>query len=64
MIEKFGVHPDQVVDYKAMVGDKSDNIPGVTGVGEGRQILAEAQMATAKSLAEAAEQAVALARGS
>jgi DNA polymerase-1 len=30
----FGVRPDQVVDYKALVGDKSDNIPGVRGVGE------------------------------
>ena len=34
VIEKFGVRPDQVVDYKALVGDKSDNIPGVTGVGD------------------------------
>ncbi len=32
--EYLGVRPDQVVDYKAMVGDKSDNIPGVAGVGE------------------------------
>ena len=31
---KFGVPPHQVVDYKAIVGDKSDNIPGVPGVGE------------------------------
>ena len=31
---KLGVRPDQVVDYKALVGDKSDNIPGVAGVGE------------------------------
>src|SRR5512142_48360 len=31
---KLGVRPDQVVDYKAIVGDKSDNIPGVMGVGE------------------------------
>ncbi len=30
----LGVRPDQVVDYKALVGDKSDNIPGVPGVGE------------------------------
>ena len=30
----LGVRPDQVVDYKAMVGDKSDNIPGVAGIGE------------------------------
>ena len=31
---KFGVPPHQVIDYKAIVGDKSDNIPGVPGVGE------------------------------
>jgi len=31
--ESLGVRPDQVVDYKAMVGDKSDNIPGVVGIG-------------------------------
>lgn len=32
--EKLGVRPDQVVDYKALCGDKSDNIPGVRGIGE------------------------------
>ncbi|NNF59700.1 MAG: DNA polymerase I [Gammaproteobacteria bacterium] len=31
--EKFGVEPAQIVDYLALVGDKSDNIPGVPGVG-------------------------------
>ena len=31
---KYGVTPSQFVDYKALVGDKSDNIPGVAGVGE------------------------------
>lgn len=30
----LGVRPDQVVDYKALVGDQSDNIPGVPGIGE------------------------------
>jgi len=34
VVELFGVKPDQVVDYKALVGDKSDNIPGVAGIGE------------------------------
>jgi DNA polymerase I len=34
VIHKLGVRPDQVVDYKALVGDKSDNIPGVMGIGE------------------------------
>jgi DNA polymerase-1 len=43
VIEKMGVRPDQVVDYKALVGDKSDNIPGVMGVGEktATKLLAE-----------------------
>jgi DNA polymerase I len=30
----IGVPPEQIVDFKALVGDKSDNIPGVNGVGE------------------------------
>lgn len=33
VIEKFGVKPEQIVDYKALVGDASDNYPGVAGVG-------------------------------
>ncbi len=31
--DKFGVRPDQIVDYLAMVGDTSDNVPGVRGIG-------------------------------
>lgn len=34
VVEFIGVRPDQIVDFKALVGDKSDNIPGVRGVGE------------------------------
>jgi DNA polymerase-1 len=34
VVKKLGIPPKQVVDYKALVGDKSDNIPGVAGVGE------------------------------
>ncbi|MFH2019222.1 MAG: 5'-3' exonuclease H3TH domain-containing protein [bacterium] len=33
VIEKYGVRPDQIVDYKALIGDSSDNIPGVAGIG-------------------------------
>lgn len=33
VIEKWGVHPEQFIDYLAIVGDSSDNIPGVSGVG-------------------------------
>lgn len=32
--EKFGITPEQVVDYKALCGDKSDNIPGIKGIGD------------------------------
>src|SRR5450631_438161 len=30
---KFDVYPEQIIDYLALVGDSSDNIPGVSGVG-------------------------------
>lgn len=33
VIEKFGVRPDQVIDALALIGDTSDNVPGVTGIG-------------------------------
>ena len=32
-IEKFGVHPKYFKDFQALVGDSSDNIPGVKGIG-------------------------------
>ena len=34
VIEKYGVTPQQFVDVKALMGDTSDNIPGVAGIGE------------------------------
>ncbi len=32
--ERYGLRPDQMIDYKALKGDPTDNIPGVPGVGE------------------------------
>ena len=34
VVAALGVRPDQVIEYKGLVGDKSDNIPGVAGIGE------------------------------
>lgn len=32
--EKYGLYPSQLVDFKALKGDPSDNIPGIPGIGE------------------------------
>lgn len=32
--ERYGLKPRQLIDYKALVGDKTDNVPGVHGIGE------------------------------
>lgn len=34
VIKKFGIPPELIIDFLALMGDKSDNIPGVAGVGE------------------------------
>jgi DNA polymerase I len=43
VIEKWGVAPEQMIDYLAIIGDSSDNIPGVHGVGPkgAQKLLAE-----------------------
>ena len=33
VVEKYGLDPEQIPDYKALVGDPSDNYPGVAGIG-------------------------------
>lgn len=33
VVEKWEVRPDQIIDYLSMVGDSSDNVPGVKGIG-------------------------------
>ena len=34
VVERYGLKPEQFVDFKALKGDASDNIPGVSGIGE------------------------------
>ena len=46
VVASLGIRPEQVVDYKALVGDQSDNIPGVPGVGEKTAISLLAQFQT------------------
>lgn len=33
-VEKYNINPSQMIDVKALMGDKSDNIPGIPGIGE------------------------------
>jgi DNA polymerase-1 len=43
VFKKYGIYPEQVIDYKAIQGDNSDNIPGVKGIGKvgALQLLSE-----------------------
>ncbi|HET9906637.1 MAG TPA: DNA polymerase I [Anaerolineales bacterium] len=53
---KLGVPPAQVVDYKALVGDKSDNIPGVAGIGEKTAISLLQKFGTLDSIYQSIDQ--------
>lgn len=50
--ELFGVEPNQIVDYLGLSGDPSDNIPGVTGVGDKTAIKLLEQYGTMENLYE------------
>ncbi len=50
--KKYGIRPDQIVDYKALRGDASDNIPGVKGVGEKTAIALLQQFGSLKNIYE------------
>ncbi|UCG23702.1 MAG: DNA polymerase I [Chloroflexota bacterium] len=56
VVDKMQVRPDQVVDYKALVGDKSDNIPGVTGVGDKTAVRLLAEYGTLDDVYENVDQ--------
>ena len=73
MIDKYGFTPQQFIDYKGLMGDQSDNIPGVPGVGEKTaqklilefgsmdNIIANTDKITAKKLREKIEENIQLA---
>ncbi len=48
--QRYGLYPSQIVDFKALRGDPSDNIPGVPGIGEKTAILLLKQFATLENL--------------
>src|SRR5258706_8339975 len=54
--ERFGLRPDQMIDYKALKGDPTDNIPGVPGVGEKTAAKMIAEYGTLDSLYERIEE--------
>ncbi len=49
---RYGLTPAQLVDFKALVGDKSDNIPGVPGVGEKTALRLLQQYSSLESIYE------------
>jgi len=53
--EKYGFEPVQMIEYKALAGDSSDNIPGVRGVGEKSAKALIEQFETVTKLYEALE---------
>ena len=52
-VEKYGVLPSQFVDVKALMGDSSDNIPGVPGIGEKTALKLISEYGTLEKLYEA-----------
>ncbi|MCB0712177.1 MAG: DNA polymerase I [Ignavibacteriae bacterium] len=54
--EKFGVTPEQVIDVLALMGDSSDNVPGVKGVGEKTAIPLIQQFGSVEGLYERIEE--------
>lgn len=53
--ERYGLKPEQMIDYKALRGDPSDNIPGVKGIGEKTAVELLTQFGTVDALYAAVE---------
>lgn len=54
--EKMGVKPSQIVDMKALMGDSSDNIPGIKGIGKKTAVKLLKEFKTLKKLYEAVDE--------
>ncbi|MCA1032015.1 DNA polymerase I [Bacillus timonensis] len=54
--EKYGITPEQIIDMKGLMGDSSDNIPGVPGVGEKTALKLLKEFGTVEKLLESIEQ--------
>lgn len=50
--EKYGLTPQQIIDMKGLMGDKSDNIPGIPGVGEKTAIKLLTEYETVENVLE------------
>lgn len=55
VVKKMGVRPDQIVDLKALMGDASDNIPGVAGIGEKGAVKLLTEFGTLENIYETIE---------
>ena len=54
VIDEYGISPYQVIDYLALVGDTSDNVPGCTGIGPAGAITLLRTFGTAEAIVERA----------
>lgn len=54
--QKIGVNPDQVIDMKALMGDSSDNIPGIKGIGPKSAVSLLQRFKTLDGVYEAVEE--------
>jgi DNA polymerase-1 len=55
ILEKYGLTPEQIIDMKGLMGDTSDNIPGVPGVGEKTAIKLLKEFHTLEQLLESVD---------
>ncbi|MBM7714802.1 DNA polymerase I [Siminovitchia sp. FSL H7-0308] len=56
VMEKYGLTPGQIIDMKGLMGDQSDNIPGVPGVGEKTAIKLLKEFGTLEALLDSIDQ--------